>query len=152
MTSKFTGTSDTAPTGSQRSSFTETVRRGAFNKSLNDRLPVLMFNHGKHPQVGEMPIGMITTAREDERGLYIEARLFKNSLVEPVREAIAGGAISGMSFRFAVIRDSWSKDRSQRELLEVSVPELGPVVYPAYLDTVVGVRHEETTQNMTRAQ
>lgn len=122
--------------------FTETVERGAFKKTLQDRTPVLMFDHGKHPSVGSMPIGQIIEIREDARGLFVQARLYDNPLVEPVRQAIEGGSISGMSFRFEAIRDRWSSDKKERQLLELRVPELGPVVFPAYTDTTANVRDE----------
>jgi HK97 family phage prohead protease len=125
--------------------FIETIERGAFAKSISERKPVLMFNHGKHPMIGDMPIGALTAIREDNRGLFVRARLAKNWLVEPVREAIASKAVHGMSFRFNVIKDAWDKpanrgDLPRRRLLEVSCEELGPVVFPAYDDTSVNVR------------
>ncbi len=120
--------------------FDETIAPGAFRKTLRERKPVLMFNHGKHGFVGDMPIGQIVDAREDDHGVYIKARLFDNDLVRPVRDAIAGGAVSGMSFRFEPIREKWSADKRTRTLMEVRVPELGPVVMPAYTDTSVAVR------------
>jgi HK97 family phage prohead protease len=128
--------------------FIETVERGAFSKSISEKTPVLMFNHGQHPMIGDMPIGAITHLREDNRGLFVRARLATNWLIEPVREAIKQGSISGMSFRMRVIKDAWQKpaaggDMQRRAIQEVSCPELGPVVFPAYLDTEVGVRSRE---------
>jgi hypothetical protein len=74
--------------------------------------------------------------------VHIVARLFDNELIKPVRDAIAGGAIDGMSFRFSVVRESWDNtgETPVRTLREVRAPELGPVVFPAYADTSVGVR------------
>lgn len=122
--------------------FDERIAPGAFKKTLREKTPVLMFNHGQHPFIGDMPIGKITSAKEDERGVHIVARLFDNDLIKPVRDAIAGGAIDGMSFRFSVVRESWdsSGEVPSRTLREVKAPELGPVVFPAYSDTSVGVR------------
>ena len=129
--------------------FTETVQPGAFKRTLQGRKPVLMFNHGKHPTIGDIPIGVIVDAREDQRGLYVKARLATNDLVAPVREAIVMGAITGMSFRFEVIHDSWTADRKHRTLTEVKVPELGPVVFPAYAETSVAVR-DDTERGRTK--
>jgi uncharacterized protein len=128
--------------------FDEVIAPGAFKKSLREKTPVLMFNHGQHPFIGDMPIGSIKSAREDARGLYIEARLFDNDLIKPVRDAIAGGAIDGMSFRFSVVKEEWEQPTRKgalplRTLREVKAPELGPVVFPAYTDTSVGVRAAE---------
>jgi HK97 family phage major capsid protein len=86
-------------------------------------------------------------------------------VVEPVRQAIAGGAVKGMSFRFTPVRDSWEDAKGKpvdpdelesllyghrsadddrlplkRTLHEVKLHEAGPVVNPAYANTAVGVR------------
>lgn len=98
-------------------------------------------------------------------GAHIVARLFDNWLMQPVRDAIEAQAINGMSFRFSVVRETWETadgrkirdaqalmaelDRTWdapedelpvRTLKELKVPEMGPVVWPAYAETSVGVR------------
>lgn len=100
-------------------------------------------------------------------GAHVIGRLHDNWLIEPVRDAIASGSVDGMSFRFSVVRQKWygpdgkeirDEDEVRRELYrswyedvpedelllrdlkEVKVPELGPVVWPAYEATSVGVR------------
>lgn len=122
--------------------FVEQIARGAFKKTLSERTPVLMFNHGQHPLIGDMPLGIITRAKEDDRGVFIRARLAHNWLIEPVRDAIANGSIDGMSFRMRGIKDTWDRNSTlpERTLTEVSVPELGPVVFPAYDQTSAAVR------------
>lgn len=124
--------------------FRERIRRGAFRKSLSLRTPVLQFDHGQHPLIGSIPIGMVREAREDEQGVFVSARLHSDPFFGPVREAIASGSINGMSFRFEVQRDAWDHDTDDgipmRELIELRVPELGPVVFPAYAETTASVR------------
>lgn len=123
--------------------YTEVVAPGAFKRSIDHRTPILMFDHGKHPLIGNMPLGKITEIREDPRGLYVKARLSDNWLVQPVRDAIRDQAVTGMSFRFEVKRDSWAspgRGKRVRTLREVSAPEVGPVVFPAYSDTTASVR------------
>lgn len=141
--------------------FTETVARGAFKKTLGERKPVLQFDHGNDSRVGSTPIGHFTDLREDDQGLYCQARLFDNPIVEPVRQAIEAGAVSGMSFRFKVNRDEWRDAQDKlvkpeelgrllydpgergplkRNIKEVQLFEAGPVVFPAYEQTSVGVR------------
>jgi hypothetical protein len=68
--------------------------------------------------------------------------MFDNPRVEPIRQAIAGGAIDGMSFRFRVTREEWddSGPLPVRTIKELDLFELGPVVFPAYESTSVGVR------------
>lgn len=142
--------------------FDEQIRRGAFRKTIRERTPVMQFDHGRHPLIGSIPLGAIAELREDQEGLFVSARLTDNWLVEPIRDAIAEGSIDGMSFRFEVVREEWRdangkllRDENeilqllyrpdergplQRTLVELKVPELGPVVFPAYQETSVGVR------------
>ena len=141
--------------------FDEVIRAGAFRKSLRERTPVMQFDHGRHPLIGSIPIGSIQDLRETDDGLFVSGRITDNWLMQPVRDAIAEGSITGMSFRFEVIRELWTdaqgaqvkpEELSQllwnpgergpllRTLIEVRLHELGPVVFPAYLQTTVGVR------------
>ena len=125
--------------------FDEIIKRGAFARTLAERTPKLMFEHGRHPLVGQMPLGVIQEAREDSKGLFVRARLSDNWLIQPVRDAVRDGAVDGMSFRFSVPEggDTW-KDRKGdvplRSLLDLDVPEVGPVVFPAYEPTTASVR------------
>lgn len=126
--------------------FRERMMPGSFTKTISERTPVMMFNHGKHPMIGDIPIGKITTLREDENGLYVKARLADNWLVQPVRDAIKEGAVTGMSVRMGIINDKWTRgsDRiPERAVTEVACRELGPVVFPAYIGTQVSVRSRE---------
>lgn len=120
--------------------YVETIVRGAFKKTLRERAPVVQFDHGQHPMFGSLPIAALRDIREDKTGLFIRARMFDTPLFEPLRHAIAEGAIDGMSFRFEVVKDDWSPDRKARSVREVKLFELGPVVFPAYAGTSVGLR------------
>jgi HK97 family phage prohead protease len=113
--------------------FDEVVARGAFVDTLRQRMPVLMFEHGKHPLIGTMPLGVIVRAAEDSKGLHIEARLSDNWLIQPVRDAVRDKAVKGMSFRFSVADggEKWERRAGRsdlRTLTRLLVPELGPVV------------------------
>lgn len=149
--------------------FDEIIAPGAFRKSLRERTPKFQFDHGRHPLIGSVPIGGITDIHEDDRGLYVEARLGKHILIDLIREALTPtdqggtGAIDGMSFRFSVVRDDWRdvdgkavKPEDVRRILyygeqperapltrtlkEVKIAEVGPVVWPAYGGTSAAVR------------
>jgi hypothetical protein len=91
--------------------------------------------------------------------------------VQPFRDAIRDGGVEGMSFRFSVVRDEWvdkdgkklrddelmdlmwngAGDRGplRRTLREVKSSEAGPVVWPAYDDTAVGVRDHTGARTVT---
>jgi HK97 family phage prohead protease len=145
--------------------FDEVIAAGAFRKTLRERTPKMQFDHGRHPLLGSLPLGVWTTAEEDARGLHLIGRLSDNWLVQPFRDAISDGGVEGMSFRFTVVREQWTdkdgktiKDEDLMQLLyygagdrgpilrtlkELSVSEAGPVVWPAYDETSVGVRGGE---------
>jgi HK97 family phage prohead protease len=149
--------------------FTETIRKGAFKKTIREQTPVMQFDHGRHPLIGSIPIGSISDLREDDQGLYVEGRITDNWLMQPVRDAIAEKSVNGMSFRFEVVRDEWRDvngkivkpeevydllwmpgDRGplSRELIELKCRELGPVVFPAYAGTSVSVRARDVAESL----
>ncbi|MEU2075426.1 HK97 family phage prohead protease [Streptomyces sp. NPDC013489] len=149
--------------------FTETIRKGAFRKTIRESTPVLQFDHGHHPLIGSIPIGAIVDLREDDDGLFVEARITDNWLMGPIRDAISEGSVNGMSFRFEVVREQWTDvhgkvvredeighllwqpgDRGplQRELIELKCRELGPVVFPAYAGTSVSVRARDMADGL----
>lgn len=133
--------------------FFERIAPGAFKRTIGQRMPVLQFDHGAHPLIGSIPLGRITSLAEDDRGLRVRAKLSDNWLVEPVRDAIRDGAVTGMSFRFRVTDngDSWEvRDGVEyRTITEVELYEVGPVVFPAYESTSVGVRSRQTAVALT---
>lgn len=144
--------------------FDEQFAPGAFRKTLRERTPKFQFDHGRHPLIGSVPIGVIKSIREDDRGLEVEARLGKHLLIDLIQEAIETGAIDGMSIRFSVVREEWRDSMGQavpasevdyllwspdergpllRTILEAKLDEVGPVVWPAYQDTTAAVRSAE---------
>lgn len=133
---------------SYEGSFREQIMPGAFKRTLDHRMPVLQFDHGSHPLIGSIPLGRITSITEDAHGLRVKARLSDNWLVEPVRDAIRDGAIDGMSFRFSVPANGdtvvkGSDGILERSINEIALYEVGPVIWPAYDKTSVGVRSRE---------
>lgn len=123
--------------------YRERIAPGAFRRTLGIRMPVLQFDHGTHPLIGSIPLGRITSLTEDDHGLRVKARLSDNWLVQPVRDAIRDGGITGMSFRFRIVNETWGRGNDgmeERTISEVELFEVGPVVFPAYEQTSVGVR------------
>lgn len=139
--------------------FDEQIAPGAFRKSIRERTPKFQFDHGRS-NFGSLPPGVIQDITEDDRGLFVKARMSASPYWEPLRDAIASGAVDGMSFRFSVIRDEWRDAAGKlvkpedleealwtqgrgvllRTLKEVKVAEVGPVVWPAYADTTASLR------------
>ena len=79
---------------------------------------------------------------EDETGLYFEAELANTQEARDLYTLVSRGDVDQMSFAFRVIRQNWSKDRTERTLTEVSLADgdVSIVTYPAYTATSVEAR------------
>jgi hypothetical protein len=79
---------------------------------------------------------------EDETGLYFEAELANTQEARDLYTLVERGDVDQMSFAFRVIRQNWSKDRTERTLTEVSLADgdVSIVTYPAYPATSVEAR------------
>jgi Escherichia/Staphylococcus phage prohead protease len=137
--------------------FREVIRRGAFARTIaEDRGSIKsQFNHGHDQRIGSMPIGPIIELAELERGLWYEVKLSATSIADDVA-ALAADGLLGSSFRFA-IRDggeTWSMedDLPLREVTDVVLYELGPVVNPAYNGTNVTLRSGSGLSTLKRRQ
>lgn len=127
--------------------FVERFAPGAWKRTIKNQKPVMQFDHGRDSRVGSTPIGAFEVLQEDDKGLFIRARLHDNEQVRPVRDAIASGAITGMSVRFSVVKERWDDPADAaslpvRTITEARLYEVGPVVFPAYAETSVGVRSQ----------
>jgi phage head maturation protease len=125
--------------------FDEETHPGFMDRSLNALgYPVMQFDHGKDPRTGTVPIGVYDDWDGNNRSGYdVAGDLFDNPVVEPIRQAIMGKAVKGMSWRMQVKSDKWERRKGEpdvRHILDADVPEAGPVVFPAYRDTTVSVR------------
>lgn len=154
--------------------FEEEFLTGSFKRTARNQVPKMQFDHGQGALFGSVPMGTWTAAEEDDTGLHLgPGRVFDNMWTLPVRDAIAAGEISGMSIRFSVVRDKWidrngdpvkdddvfnlifwgdAPDRAplRRQVVEAKVPEAGPVVWPAYAGTSVGLRSETIVIDLGR--
>ena len=131
--------------------FMEQIAPGSFTKTFAENRSGMrvLYNHGKHPSIGEMPLGPIAELREDDVGGYYEVPLLDTAYN---RELLPGleNNLYGASFRFRVMRDDlqrrspssdWNPDGlPQRTIQEASVREFGPVTFPAYEGATAGVR------------
>ena len=122
--------------------FLETIRAGAFAKSLKSRNNVMML--WSHDTSQPLASTRSKTMRlyEDTRGLMVEADLPQTSLGRDVSELLRARVVDSMSFGFSVPRngDIWSADGMTRELVEVRLHEVSVVAFPAYAKTSASVR------------
>jgi HK97 family phage prohead protease len=129
-----------APIVDWRGRYTETLHRGAFAKSVSERRPHLLVEHGRHPLFGNVPVGALRKAGEDDHGLHIRGSMFRNWLTQPYIDAVQGGAVRGMSIEMIVLQDEWTDSRSRRAVREAMVPEVSIVLDPAYTGTELSIR------------
>lgn len=121
--------------------FREKIRPGAFKKSLREKRAIKMFlNHNSDIVLGSTRAGTLTLV-EDDKGLLGEAKLPDNEWGRPLRDAVMRGDVDSMSFGFQAVKDSWSEDGAERELIEARLYEVSPVTgWPAYTATSATVR------------
>ena len=143
--------------------FLERIHPGALGKTLaerSDRVKVL-FNHGFDPQIGDKPLGKPSVMEPRADGLYVEVPLARTSYNDDLIELMRSGALDGMSFRFSVTKEQVDDDpvRSdhnpgglpERTITELRLFEFGPVTFPAYEATTVGVRARPAYEALRRA-
>lgn len=150
-------------TGSMKRSFREHTPIIQFDHgrhAMIGSIPVAAFERG-------YPVEEVDAERAPNGGARVLARMHQAPLFEPVREAISTGTINGMSIRFFAVKEKWywpdgrqvkdteelnkellrtwfedvpDEELLRRDIVEASVSEMGPVVWPAYATTSVGVR------------
>lgn len=124
--------------------FMETIKRGAFRKTIKEGDPVVLWNHDDSKPLGRLSAGT-ATFKEDEHGLRNTTDLPDNSWGRDAHVSIDRGDVKGMSFGFSVVKDNWKyqDDESkltEREITEVRLFEVSPVTFPAYETTEVEAR------------
>ena len=121
--------------------FVERIRPGAFRKSLGEKRSIKMFHNHNSDIVLASTKARTLTLTEDSRGLLAEATLPDNYWGHYVRDAVKRGDIESMSFGFQTVKDAWSDDGAERELIEARLYEVSDVSgWPAYPATSATVR------------
>lgn len=118
----------------------EVVVRGAY-KNL-DAFVTDGFMAVGHDWFG-LPVGTIKSAREDERGLWVEAEFHSTEEAQKARtvvsERLAAGKSVGLSIGYRVVADGYRDHEGQkvRHLDEVEVHEFSIVTVPANPQSMV---------------
>jgi len=120
--------------------FRETIRPGAFAKTLKEKRAIKMFwNHNTDIPLGSTRSGLVLS--EDDKGLLAEGRLPDTTAGRDMSVLIRDGIVDSMSFGFQTVKDSWSDDQKNRDLIEARLFEVSPVTaWPAYPQTSASVR------------
>jgi uncharacterized protein len=121
--------------------FVEQVDGRAFNKTIKEADVRALLNHDANYVLGRNKSGTLQLS-VDNSGLYYRAEPPNVSYANDLMVLMERGDVDQSSFSFRKIHDSWSlteEDIPERSLLEVSLIDVSPVTYPAYLDASSGV-------------
>lgn len=123
--------------------FVEIVKPGAFARSLSEAETSGRRIHALWAHREDQPLGSTTGGklqlREDENGLWFS---LDTSRFTPAQlDAAADGDLK-MSFGFMIREQNWREDENgvTRELVDIHLEEVSPVIMPAYNDTSAALR------------
>lgn len=119
------------------------VEKGAFAKTIQERLPKglvkVLWQHYD-------PMGVPKHMEEDSKGLYVVAKVSKTRENEDRLQLMKDGVVDRLSIGYDVVKrevDDSAKDRTVR-LKELKLYEFSPVTFPANEEAVItGVKEME---------
>jgi HK97 family phage prohead protease len=101
---------------------------GAFAKSLQSGNPIRLLSQHDRKE----PIGVIRSAREDEKGLFVEGKLtLEVQKAREIRALLKDGAIDSFSIGFNIRDSEFDRDRGVNIIKEISLGEVSFVTFPA---------------------
>ena len=138
----FSGYASVFDSPSQWMGFSETVTRGAFEKTLKARNNIMLLHSHNPDLILASTRAKTLTLEEDDHGLRVTADLADTTWGRDVAELVRRGDLGHMSFGFSVPPggDEWTEDMSERAINEVRLHEVSTVGAPAYLSTSTDVR------------
>ena len=110
----------------------DTIKKGAFKAGLQKlvqggRKVKMLFNHDRFS-----PIGVFKEADEDDKGLYVRGKLTLGvQKADETRLLMLDEAIDSMSIGGYVRKELVDMKTGKRELQEIELREISPVVFPA---------------------
>lgn len=123
--------------------FVEQVAPGAFTKTIQEADVRALFNHDPNQVLGRNKAGTLRLS-EDTLGLLYQVDLPDTSFARDLAVSMERGDVTQSSFGFRVMPngDDWSFTEGEtplRTLNELSLFDVSPVTYPAYLDADSGI-------------
>ncbi|MGV6989648.1 HK97 family phage prohead protease [Testudinibacter sp. P80/BLE/0925] len=122
-----------------KDSYGDIVRKGAFAQTLLDwagkgKMPPVLWNHDRN-----QPIGVWTSLKEDDHGLYGEGKLLINDVAraKEVHALLKAGAIDGLSIGYRLNKWTYDEKDDVLEILDVDLKEVSVVTYPANVESTV---------------
>lgn len=104
---------------------------GAYQKSIqkhkdNGTMPKMFWMHNPY----SIPVGKWLEMREDEKGLFMKGKLFKDSNdAKAIYEAAKEGALDSFSIGYNEIESKWNSEKNCNDLIELDIVETSWVTY-----------------------
>lgn len=123
--------------------FREKITRGAFNDAISRGFDIdFLAEHDQKLILASTRNGSLSLT-EDDRGLYMEARIAKTSYGRDYYELIKEGILRNMSFGFSNIKDAWKRAADgiyERTIEKLDLFEVSVVKNPAYAQSAIAAR------------
>lgn len=133
----------------------ERISPGAFDRALAEDDVRSLFNHDENIVLGRNTAGTLSLS-VDAVGLLYDVTAPDTQLVrDQVLAPIERGDVNGSSFMFVPRRSVWIEEVNDagetlyiRDITDVELWEVGPVVFPAYAGTTTGVRGQVSPRSL----
>lgn len=104
---------------------------GAYQKSIdthmkNGTMPKMFWMHNPY----SIPVGKWLEMREDEKGLFMKGKLFKDSNdSKAIYEAAKEGALDSFSIGYVEVESRWNTEKQCNDLIELDIVETSWVTF-----------------------
>jgi HK97 family phage prohead protease len=122
--------------------FREKIAPGAFEESLKTADVRCLIDHNPTLILGRNKAGTLRLF-DEPNGLRIECDLPDKLCARELAGDIRIGNVTGMSFGFVPLKDTWFEDEDGnviRTVVEAEIYDVSAVTYPAYTDTSLALR------------
>lgn len=136
----------------------ERIAPGAFDRALQEDDVRSLFNHDSNYVLGRNTADTLALSVDSVGLRYAATPPGTNTINDLVVSPIDRGDVDGSSFMFEPLKVAWiEEDRDGvmfeiREIQEVRLWEVGPVVFPAYRSATSGVRAKQDDMESIKAE
>lgn len=138
------------PLGTKRK-FVEKIEPGTFKRALEQSNDIhFLAEHDNKLLLASTKNGSLVL-REDDQGLFMEARISPTSWGEDYYTLIQDGLLTNMSFGMQVLSDKWNKRSDgtmERSVNEILLSEVSVVRNPAYVQSNIQARSIEVVSEI----
>lgn len=132
--------------------FKERILPGTFQKALDKGNDVAFLAEHDSAKLLASTKNNSLTLREDDKGLFMEARISATSWGKDYHTLITDGLLTNMSFGMQVGQDQWEKNEDgtyNRSISDINLAEVSVVRNPAYIQSTIQARSIELVESPT---